>query len=192
MHQRKVLILRIFFDPSFYLYSTSLASQIYSCYSTIFKYNLHFIFLLFLLFFFSSLTLELRNLTSTYRMNVKIDTKEKFTVITPEEMKLSANMTAELRDLLLGYLQKDIPHIVLNMKNVRSVDGSAEEKLAQVQQQFYENNCSFVICNLQPEIVEICWMKKNLELMNVTPTESEAWDILQMEEIERELLGGEE
>jgi len=27
-----------------------------------------------------------------------------------------------------------------------------------------------------------------LELMNITPTESEAWDILQMEEIERELL----
>jgi hypothetical protein len=31
-----------------------------------------------------------------------------------------------------------------------------------------------------------------LELMNVTPTESEAWDIVQMEEIERELLGGED
>jgi hypothetical protein len=30
-----------------------------------------------------------------------------------------------------------------------------------------------------------------LELMNVTPTESEAWDIVQMEEIERELLGDE-
>ena len=27
-----------------------------------------------------------------------------------------------------------------------------------------------------------------LEIMNVTPTESEAWDIVQMEEIERELL----
>jgi hypothetical protein len=26
------------------------------------------------------------------------------------------------------------------------------------------------------------------EMMNITPTESEAWDILQMEEIERELL----
>jgi hypothetical protein len=26
------------------------------------------------------------------------------------------------------------------------------------------------------------------EFMNVTPTESEAWDIVQMEEIERELL----
>jgi hypothetical protein len=27
-----------------------------------------------------------------------------------------------------------------------------------------------------------------LEIMNVTPTESEAWDIIQMEEIERELM----
>ena len=27
-----------------------------------------------------------------------------------------------------------------------------------------------------------------LESMNVTPTESEAWDIVQMEEIERELM----
>jgi hypothetical protein len=33
-------------------------------------------------------------------------------------------------------------------------------------------------------------LEKNelLELMNVTPTESEAWDIVQMEEIEREFL----
>jgi hypothetical protein len=27
-----------------------------------------------------------------------------------------------------------------------------------------------------------------LEVLNVTPTESEAWDIVQMEEIEREFL----
>jgi hypothetical protein len=31
-----------------------------------------------------------------------------------------------------------------------------------------------------------------LEMMNVTPTESEAWDIVQMEEIERELLDGDD
>jgi len=36
------------------------------------------------------------------------------------------------------------------------------------------------------------WLDKNelLEVMNVTPTESEAWDIVQMEEIEREFLDG--
>ena len=38
------------------------------------------------------------------------------------------------------------------------------------------------------ELVKLLDEKELLELMNVTPTESEAWDIVQMEEIERELL----
>ncbi|MEY2917700.1 MAG: hypothetical protein RIS73_1414 [Bacteroidota bacterium] len=122
-------------------------------------------------------------------MNVKIDTKEKFTVITPDEAILAANMTAELPNLLLPYLQKDIPHVVLNMESVKLIDDNTGDLLATIQQQFYENNASFVICNLQKPVEKLLEKKELLELMNVTPTESEAWDILQMEEIERELLG---
>jgi anti-anti-sigma factor len=121
-------------------------------------------------------------------MNVKIDTKEKFTVITPEETGFAANMTAELNHLLLPYLQKGIPHIVFNMVNVKTIDEIVGTLLSDVQQQFYEHNCSFVICNLQKEVEQLLDEKELLELMNVTPTESEAWDIVQMEEIERELL----
>jgi anti-anti-sigma factor len=124
-------------------------------------------------------------------MNVKIDTKEKFTAITPETAVLAANMTGELSDLLLPYLQKDIPHIVFNMELVTQIDEPAGEFLASLQQKFYENNCSFVICNLQDAVETLLDEKELLELMNVTPTESEAWDIVQMEEIERELLGDE-
>ena len=125
-------------------------------------------------------------------MNVKIDTKEKFTVITPEEDLLSANMTEELRDLLLPYLQKDIPHIVFNMHVVHNIDEQTGETIATIQQQFYEQNCSFVISNLQEAVEKMLDEKELLEIMNVTPTESEAWDIVQMEEVERELLGDEE
>jgi hypothetical protein len=39
----------------------------------------------------------------TTPMNVKIDTKEKFTVLTVEEQELPANMTEELLSLLLPY-----------------------------------------------------------------------------------------
>jgi anti-anti-sigma factor len=122
-------------------------------------------------------------------MNVKIDTKEKFTVITPNEVILAANMTAELPNLLLPYLQKDIPHVVLNMEAVTLIDENTADLLATIQQQFYEKNVSFVICNLQKPVEKLLEEKELLELMNITPTESEAWDILQMEEIERELLG---
>ena len=124
-------------------------------------------------------------------MNIKIDTKERFTVITPEDAQLSVNMTAELNQLLLAYLQKDIPHVILKMEAVASVDDLMAENIATIQQQFYEKNCSFVICGLQKNVEQLLEKKELLEFMNVTPSESEAWDILQMEEIERELLGDE-
>jgi len=121
-------------------------------------------------------------------MNVKIDTKEKFTVIMPEEAQLSANMTEEIKNLLLSYQQKDIPHVILKMNEVQGINETVAELLADVQQEFYENNMSFVICGLQKAVEDLLDEKELLEIMNVTPTESEAWDIVQMEEIERELL----
>ena len=124
-------------------------------------------------------------------MNVKIDTKEKFTVITPKVGFISANMTVELNDLLVSYIQKDIPHIILNLKEVIDMDEEIAEKIADTQQQFYENNISFIICELQKNPEEILDKMQLLELLNVTPTESEASDIVQMEEIERELLNDE-
>ena len=121
-------------------------------------------------------------------MNVKTDTKEKFSVITPVEREITANMTEELKELLLSYLQTDIPHLVLNMKEVETLSAQAGETLALTQQKFYESNASFVICELSAGIEDQLEKSELLEIMNTTPTESEAWDIVQMEEIERELL----
>jgi hypothetical protein len=45
-----------------------------------------------------------------------------------------------------------------------------------------------VICELQKPVEDFLDKVELIELMNVTPTESEAWDIVQMEDIERELL----
>ena len=125
-------------------------------------------------------------------MNVKIDTKEKFTVITPEGPLLSANMTEEMDHLLLPYLQKDIQHIVYNMSLITDIEEAAAEKLEAIQQLFYENNCSFLICALNKKVETIFDQLELLEVLNVTPTETEAWDIVQMEEIERELPGDDE
>ncbi len=124
-------------------------------------------------------------------MNVKIDTKEKFTVITPQETHLPVNMTEEMSNLLLSYLQKDIPHVILNMEQVQTIDEMIAENVAGIQQQFYEKNCSFVICSLQKQVEQLLQDKDLFESMNRTRSESEAWDILQMEEIERELFGDE-
>ena len=121
-------------------------------------------------------------------MEVKIDTKEKFHVITWLQPQLSATMTEEFSDRLLFFLQSDIKNIILNLKELQSIDNISAENLVKVQQKFYENNASFVICELQPPVEEFLDKGQLLEMMNMTPTESEAWDVIQMEEIERELL----
>jgi anti-anti-sigma factor len=121
-------------------------------------------------------------------MNVKIDTKEKFHVINILEPGLTANMTEDLQKLFTEYRQKEVKNIVLNLKGVVLIDEPTASCLLSEQNLAYETGHSFVICCLEKQVED--WLDKAemLEMMNVTPTESEAWDIIQMEEIERELM----
>lgn len=121
-------------------------------------------------------------------MKVKTDTKEKFHAISVETEHLSANMAAELRGQLAPLLQATNRNIVLRLKDVKSMDEDAAENLVKLQQLFYEEEASFVICELSDEVETFLDSIDLLEVMNTTQTESEAWDIVQMEEIERELL----
>ena len=121
-------------------------------------------------------------------MKVKIDTKEKMHVIKVEEDKLTANMTEDLQKILLDFLDDNIKNVVINFEQVNEIDEKAADTLIHVQQAFYDANYSMVFCKLQPVVENFLDEKELLEIMNVTPTESEAWDIVQMEEIEREFL----
>ena len=120
-------------------------------------------------------------------MKVKIDTREKFSAITIAEPILAANMAAELHEYLLTTLQNDVKNVVLILKDIQKIDTAAAELLVKLQQTFYENSASFVICELSTEVQRSLEDNGLLHLMNTTPTESEAIDIVQMEEIEREL-----
>jgi anti-anti-sigma regulatory factor len=121
-------------------------------------------------------------------MNVKIDTKEKFSVITPEDSEITANMSDSLLNLLQSYQQKETPHVILNLSNVQQIVDEVLDLIVEQQQSFYQENFSFVICCLNANIIAKLEEKEYMDTMNITPSETEAWDIVQMEEIERELL----
>ena len=125
-------------------------------------------------------------------MQVKIDTKEKFHVITVNSTSLYADITGHLDDTLIPYLQNGVPNIILNLAEVQSIDNLTAEWLVKIQQKFYEAGHSFVVCHLQPGVEKFLDDADLLEMMNVTPTTSEAGDIVQMEEIEREFMKGDE
>ena len=121
-------------------------------------------------------------------MQYKTEQKEKFTVITLLENSLSSNLVPELAELTTKIGAQSPKNLVLNFAKVVRWELPIIELLANAQQAFYDNNTSFVICCLSNSLQELLDLTEYAELMNITPTESEAWDIVQMEEIERELL----
>ena len=123
-------------------------------------------------------------------MNFKIDTREKFTMITPDSDFSSDNLTAEFKELILPFLQHKT-NLVINLKNAGTVEERFVNVIAALQKKFYEQNTSFVVCEIQPPVLSVIKELKLDDVLNITPTETEAWDIVQMEEVERELLGDE-
>jgi anti-anti-sigma factor len=121
-------------------------------------------------------------------MKFKIDTREKFHVITLQESALAANMTAELENYMLPFLQNDVKNLLLSLKDIQNIDNAAAECLVKIQQRFYESDASFVICEIQSQVEKELDETGILELINLTATESEGGDIILMETIEREIL----
>ena len=121
-------------------------------------------------------------------MQYQTEPKEKFTVIKILDTTLSSNLVPELAEITQEILAKSPKNLVLNLEKVQSLEAPILEQLAQSQQQFYDNNASFVICSLSKSLQDSLDNSNFAQIMNTTPTESEAWDIVQMEEIERELL----
>jgi anti-anti-sigma factor len=122
------------------------------------------------------------------QIQYQTDTKEKFTVITILNSNLNSNLVPELAQLTSKWGNTAPKNLVLNLKNVKTWDEAVIEQIASDQGQFYEKNTSFVVCALSDGLFDTLDKTDYAALLNMTPTESEAWDIVQMEEIERELL----
>ena len=125
-------------------------------------------------------------------MEFKIDTKEKFSVIELLETSLNAKLAVDLKNVCLSCLEKEVRNVVLNLNEVEVIDLDVALAIVDLQQSFYDKNASFVICNIKPAVLKVFEEEEIDEMLNQTPTESESWDIVQMEEIESELLDGDD
>ena len=122
-------------------------------------------------------------------MSFKIDTKEKFTVITPQTEGFDANIAEALWEAATLRINEPYGNVIVNMQGIFEANAAAVNDLASLQQHFHAAKKSFVLCHVQPEVLTVIKNEDLIENLNLTPTESEAYDIVQMEEMERELMG---
>ena len=122
-------------------------------------------------------------------MNVKISTNGKFHAITIRETELAANMTEDLRNCLIPFLQNGVKNLILIFKDIQKIDSAAAGELLQIGNCFHGSGASFVLCELQPSVKRIFDLDEQFEGLSITPTFSEAADLVYLEEIEREMTG---
>lgn len=125
-------------------------------------------------------------------MNFKTDTKQKFSVLSVESNHLTANLAAALVEKIRETSGLPPHNVILKLDGVGKLDREVAGELSMLRQELYENQRSFVVCCMQESVAADIAGWEMDEALNVTPTESEAWDIVQMDEIEREFLAGEE
>lgn len=117
----------------------------------------------------------------------KIDTKEIFHVICIEETNLTANMAEDLMELVAKKQEEENKSLVFNLEGVDSIDDKIAGAFLALHEASYANHLSMVICGLSSGVKNKLQELEVFDTINHTPTASEAWDIVQMEEIEREL-----
>lgn len=125
-------------------------------------------------------------------MEFKIDTKEKFSVVTPNQSDITGEDADELSAFALEQAEKAPKNLIFNLENIENITEEAAQSFASLYGTFMEKEVSLVFCHLHPEVKRVLEKLDLTDILNITPTESEAWDIVQMEEMEREMFGSSE
>lgn len=124
-------------------------------------------------------------------MQFKIDTKEKIVIFRLEETTLNAKMSDGLESVVGNVPGITEKNLILDLHSLESADESGLKAIFTVYNRQYERGLSAAIAGLNTTLTTAL-TGAFPEMLNVVPTESEAIDMVMMEDFERELdLGSE-
>jgi anti-anti-sigma factor len=120
-------------------------------------------------------------------MRFKIDTKEKIVILRPETEVLDANLSEAFIREISELPELEGRNLILDMELVQSADEAGIQAILTVYHQQYDSNLSCAITSLNNTLTADI-RQNNDEELNITPTLSEAIDMVMMESLERDLL----
>lgn len=124
-------------------------------------------------------------------MDFKIDTRDTFSVITPESETITATMTDDLRATFEKMRQSGSQNFIVDFQNCKSIDDNARENLVDMHEECYSMGRSLVFTGVKGKVLASLKENETDTLLNVTPKMIEAIDIISMEILERDLYGEE-
>lgn len=121
-------------------------------------------------------------------MQFKLDTKEQYTVITPQTNMLDAQLAANLAVQCQQLSEKGDNNFIIDLEECIEVHPDFLIPLTELSALCYEQGQSFVLVHPPSAMIQIIKSENAIDSLNYAPTLIEAIDIVSMEILERDLF----
>ena len=122
-------------------------------------------------------------------MKFNIENNDSHSVVTSEVEKLDAQHAPDLKSELVVISKNGVKNIVLDLEKSRYCDSSGLSAILVGNRLCKESGGTFVICNLQDSVGKLIAISQLNSVLNITPTVSEAVDLIMMEEVGKDASG---
>jgi anti-anti-sigma regulatory factor len=124
-------------------------------------------------------------------MKYNIDTKENFDIITPINDIFNQDLAEEIHQFLSTSILKNRSAII-DFSSVHSIENSLSQTIIDWHHKMYDSNLSFALCEMNEDVKKTMQENTESDILNMTPKQIEAIDIVAMEGLERELMDGDD
>ena len=119
-------------------------------------------------------------------MNFAVEKYKKYTIVKVKKDKLNDLISSDLKDVFLDLNDEGIRNIILDLSEVSHCDSSGLSAILSGSKLCKHANGSFVITNIRMNVHRIITISQLDKVLSMVKTNSEAADLIFMEEVERE------
>ncbi|GIU70022.1 MAG: hypothetical protein KatS3mg002_1258 [Candidatus Woesearchaeota archaeon] len=123
-------------------------------------------------------------------MSFEIEKKDKYTLIRSKVEKLDTTVSPLLKSELVVISNDGGRNIIIDLSHTRYCDSSGLSAILVGNRLCKNANGSFIVCGLQDSVKKLITISQLDTILNITPSFTEAEDMLFMEEVERDILNG--
>ena len=120
-------------------------------------------------------------------MNFTIEDKGRYTLVTSNVDKLDTTCAPELKSELVYLNKTNVRNVIIDLSATRYCDSSGLSALLVANRLCKSVNGSLVVCGLQEPVQKLVQISQLESVLSITPTSTEAVDLLYMEEIEKDV-----
>lgn len=120
-------------------------------------------------------------------MNFEVTNEDKYSLVTSKVEKLDSLNAPDLKSELVMMNKNGVRNIIMNLDETRYCDSSGLSAILVGNRLAKNSGGTFVVTGLQASVKKLISISQLDSVLNITPTVSEAVDLIMMEEVERDL-----